>query len=450
MSGPVLNDFARTIRRAGVVGAGGAGFPSYVKAASKADTVIVNAAECEPLLHKDLELFLRHTEEVLDGLEALMRATGAAKGIVGVKAKHKVLVEKLEAAVKRRAGVAVLRLKDVYPAGDEYCLVYEATGRLIPPGGIPIQVGVVVNNVETLYNMSRAAQGPVVDTYFTVTGAVKKPVTVKVPIGTPYAEALKLAGGATVKEYAALDGGAMMGKVLTDFSKPATKTSGGLIVLPAAHPLIGRKGAPRTQDERVGKSVCDQCSLCTELCPRYLLGYKVEPHKVMRGLLFSKPDRKTWNQYALMCCECQLCTLYSCPENLAPGKVCVSAKRDLAEVKLGWKDSVLNTGAAPKAHPVREYRLAPIAQLIERLGLADYDAEAHLVDAEVRPARVRIPLKQHVGVPAAATVKVGRKVERGQTVGDVPEDALGVPVHASITGTVTAVDDCVEISAEAA
>lgn len=443
-----MNDFARTLRRAGVVGAGGAGFPAYVKAASKADTVVVNAAECEPLLHKDLELFLAKTEEVLDGLDLLMRAVGAAKGVVGVKGKHKALVAKLEEAVKRRPGVSVLKLKDVYPAGDEYCLVYEATGRLIPPGGIPIQVGVVVNNVETLYNMSRAAEGPVVDTWFTVTGAVKKPVTVRVPVGTPYAEALRLAGGPTVKEYAALDGGAMMGKVLTDFSKPATKTSGGLIVLPLSHPLVQRKGAPRQVDERVGKSVCDQCSLCTELCPRYLLGYKVEPHKVMRGLLFSTPERKTWNQYALMCCECQLCTLYSCPENLAPGKVCVSAKRDLAEVKLGWKESPLNTGAAPKPHPVREYRLAPIAQLIERLGLSDYDSEAHLLDAEVRPARVRIPLKQHVGAAASATVRVGQRVRRGDVVGDVPEDALGAPVHASIDGTVTAVDDCVEISAE--
>lgn len=445
---PALNDFARALRRAGVVGAGGAGFPAYVKAASRADTVIVNAAECEPLLHKDLELFLRHTDAVLDGLDLLMASVGAKRGVVGVKGKHKVLVAKLEEAVTRRPGVEVRRLKDVYPAGDEYCLVYEATGRLIPPGGIPIQVGVVVNNVETLYNMSRAAREPVVDTYFTVAGAVKKPVTVKVPVGTPYSEAVRLAGGATVREYAALDGGAMMGKVLTDFTKPAVKTSGGLIVLPTSHPLIARKGAPRAQDERVGKSVCDQCSLCTELCPRYLLGYKIEPHKVMRGLLFSKPDRKTWNEYALLCCECQLCTLYSCPENLAPGKVCQSAKQDLAEVKLSWKDAALNTGAPPKVHPVREYRLAPIAQLIDRLGLADYDVDAHLADAEVRPARVRIPLKQHVGVPATATVTVGRRVSRGELVGDLPEDALGAPVHASVTGTVTAVDDCVEITAE--
>ncbi|MFI5350792.1 MAG: 4Fe-4S dicluster domain-containing protein [Elusimicrobiota bacterium] len=443
-----LNEFARLIREAGVVGAGGAGFPSYVKAASKADTVIVNGAECEPLLQKDQELMARHTDEFLDGLVRLMRSTGASRGVVAVKEKHHELLAQLAAAVKDMPGVEVFKLRDVYPAGDEYCLVYEVTGRLIPPGGIPLAVGVVVNNVETLLNMSRAAKTPVVDTYFTVAGAVRKPCTVKVPIGTSYAEALALAGGAAVADYGALDGGAMMGRVLTDFSKPATKTSGGLIVLPKSHPLIQRKGAERAQDERVGKSACDQCSLCTELCPRYLLGYDIQPHKVMRGLLFSKADRKTWNEWALLCCECQLCTLYSCPENLAPGKVCSSAKRDLAEVKIGWKESKLNTGKAPKAHPVREYRLVPTKQLVQRLGLTDYEADAPLLEDDHAPARVSIPLKQHVGAPATPLVKSGQRVRRGEKIGDVPEGTLGVPVHASIDGVVGSVTDCVEIVSE--
>ena len=443
-----LSEFARRLREAGVVGAGGAGFPSYVKAASRADTVIVNGAECEPLLHKDEQLMEHHADEMLDGLSRLMASAGAARGVIAVKEKHPELIAKLEKAVKGLPGVEVKKLRDVYPAGDEYCLVYEVTGRLIPPGGIPIQVGAVVNNVETVINMSRAASGPVVDTYFTVAGAVRTPLTVKVPVGTSYAEALALAGGATTPEYGALDGGAMMGKVLSDFSKPATKTSGGLIVLPRTHALIQRKGADRAQDERVGKSACDQCSLCTELCPRYLLGYDIQPHKVMRGLLFSQADRKTWNEWALLCCECQLCTLYSCPENLAPGKVCQSAKRDLAEVKIGWKESRLNVGRAPKAHPVREYRLVPTKQLIARLGLAGYVAEAPLLDGDYRPARVSIPLKQHVGAPATAVVKTGQRVRRGEKLGDVPEGALGVPVHASIDGVVGAVTDAVEILAE--
>lgn len=442
---PALNEFAQRIRQAGVVGAGGAGFPAYVKAASKAETVIVNGAECEPLLQKDQEILEHFTAEVLEGVRLLMRSTGASRGVLAVKEKHKKLLSKLDEAVKGDKALAVKRLGDYYPAGDEYCLVYEVTGKLIPPGGIPIQVGAVVNNVETLLNMARSDKAPVTDTYLTVTGAVRKPCSLKLPVGVSMAEAVELAGGASVRDYAALDGGAMMGRVVTDFSQPLTKTSGGLIVLPRTHALILRKGAGRPVDERIGKSACDQCSLCTELCPRYLLGYSIQPHKVMRGLLFSPPDRKTWSQWALLCCECQLCTLYSCPENLAPGKVCVSAKGDLAGQKVSWKNSDLNAGQAPRVHPVRDFRMTPVKRLMHRLGLDEYKADAPLSLEEYRPERVRIPLKQHVGVPAKAVVKPGERVERGQVLGEVPEDQLGVPVHASIAGTVASVGDCVEI-----
>ncbi|MFA6028525.1 MAG: 4Fe-4S dicluster domain-containing protein [Elusimicrobiota bacterium] len=438
-------EFARRIRRAGVVGAGGAGFPSYVKASGAADTAVVNGAECEPLLQKDQELLARHGDEVLTGLELLMRAVGAKAGIVAVKEKHAALVAKLEAAVKGRPGISVKRLGDFYPAGDEFTLVHEATGRLIPPGGLPGQVGVVVNNVETLYNMARADRSPVTDTFLTVTGAVKKPCTLRLPVGTAMSEALALAGGPTVRDPAVLDGGAMMGRVETDFSKPLTKTSAGLIVLPAAHPLVRRKGAPRSTDDRVGKSACDQCSLCTELCPRYLLGYDVQPHRVMRGLLFSRGDRKTWNPWALLCCECQLCTLYSCPEGLAPGKVCGSAKRDLAEQKVAWKGSALDAGRPVRRHSMYAFRKTPVSQLMKRLGLCDYKADAPLLETPFEPASVRILLKQHVGVPAVPTVKVGDRVERGAVIGEVPEEKLGVPVHASVSGVVGVVGDYVEI-----
>jgi len=239
-----LNEFASRIRRAGVVGAGGAGFPSYVKASSKAGTVIVNGAECEPLLQKDQEILEHFTDEVLEGLRLLMRSTGASRGVLAVKEKHRKLIDKLEAAVKGEKALSVKRLGDYYPAGDEYCLVYEVTGKLIPPGGIPIQVGAVVNNVETLLNMARADKTPVTHTFLTVTGAVKKPCSLRLPLGTSMSEAVNLAGGATVKDPAAMDGGAMMGRVVTDFSQPLTKTSGGLIVLPRSHALGSSRISP--------------------------------------------------------------------------------------------------------------------------------------------------------------------------------------------------------------
>ena len=167
----------------------------------------------------------------------------------------------------------------------------------------------------------------------------------------------------------------------------------------------------------------------------------------MRGLLFSAADRKSWSQWALLCCECKLCSLYSCPEQLNPGDICGYAKGDLAGEKIGWKSSPLNRGQSPRVHPIRPWRRIPVAALKSRLGLEDYEAEAPLRREPYAPKRVRIPLKQHVGVPAKPTVTVGQSVTRGDMVGDVPEEALGVPVHASISGKVTVVQDFVEITA---
>ncbi|MCX5788032.1 MAG: 4Fe-4S dicluster domain-containing protein [Elusimicrobia bacterium] len=440
-------DLARRIRRAGVVGAGGAGFPTYVKASSPAETVIVNAAECEPLLQKDQEILAHFAPDVIGGLELLMEATGAAKGVIGIKKKHGELVEHLSRALKGKPALSLKLLEDYYPAGDEFCLVYEVTGRLVPQGGIPIQAGVVVNNVETLYNIARAEKTPVVDTFLTVTGAVKSPCTLRLPVGVSIAEAVALAGGPKAKDCVALDGGAMMGKVVSDLSQPLTKTSGGLILLPKEHPLIRRKNAGRASFDRAGKSTCDQCSLCTELCPRYLLGYDVQPHKVMRGLLFSTADRKSWSQWALLCCECKLCSLFSCPESLNPGDICVFAKGDLSREKVSWKNSPLNRNRPPRAHPIRPWRKVPVSQLKARLGLADYEADAPLKEEAYAPKCVRIPLKQHVGVPARPVVAVGQDVRRGDVIGDVAEAELGVPVHASIDGRVSRIEDFIEIQA---
>ena len=145
-------EFSRNLRAAGVVGAGGAGFPSYVKAQGRAEFVLVNAAECEPLLKKDQKILEYFPEKVFDGLELLMRAAGAKQGILGIKKKHEKIIPRLEAIAKGRKNISVLKLGDYYPAGDEQCLVFEATGRVVPPGGIPLEVGCVVSNVETLYN----------------------------------------------------------------------------------------------------------------------------------------------------------------------------------------------------------------------------------------------------------------------------------------------------------
>jgi Na+-translocating ferredoxin:NAD+ oxidoreductase RnfC subunit len=440
-----MNDFTREfsarLRAAGVVGAGGAGFPTYIKAQSRAEYVLVNAAECEPLLKKDRILLEYYPEKVISGLELMMRSTGASSGVIGIKKKHEKIIKRLDSIARTRKNISVAPLGDYYPAGDEHCLVCDITGRVVPMGGIPIEVGCVVCNVETLYNAALSDKQPVTEKYITVTGAVGRPCTVKVPVGITYAEAVEIAGGLKIRYAAGIDGGPMMGKVITDFGALVNKSSGGIIVLPRDHPLIVKKAQARPVFSRLGRSACDQCSFCTELCPRYLLGHTLQPHRAMRSLMFAGGGRKLYSEYALLCCECSLCSLYSCPENLNPREVCVASKADLLEINSGFKNSALSKGGPAAPHPVREERKVPVSRLIKRLGLADYNTDAPYLEHDYKPERVRISLSQHTGVPCSPKVSAGDRVRKGEMVGNVPADKLGTPVHASIDGRISRVNE---------
>jgi Na+-translocating ferredoxin:NAD+ oxidoreductase RnfC subunit len=435
------------VRRAGVVGAGGGGFPAHVKLGARVEYLIANGAECEPLMHKDAELMAHAASQVVEGMEAAMGACGAARGIVGIKAKHAEAVAAFERVLPGRP-VELHLLGDFYPTGDEFVLVHETTGRLIPPGGLPHQVGALVQNVETLYNIAAARRGrPVTRKFLTVAGAVRRPFSAAVPVGISFRELLGLAGGATAEPCALLVGGAMMGRLTRNLDECVEKTTGGLIALPGDHALVRRKERPEASMHRIGKSACDQCSYCTELCPRYLLGYQVEPHKVMRSLGFTLAGEDFWNKAGLLCCECSLCTLYACPEDLYPREACQQAKRQLRLKGLLDQARAAVAAGPPQPHPLHESRRIPLKQLIQRLGLREYDAPAPLAEPSYAPARVRLALVQHAGAPAQPVVEVGAQVEEGQLVAQVPEGALGAPLHASIRGRVRAVSPHLEIEA---
>ncbi len=424
----------------GVVGAGGAGFPSHVKFRAKADTIILNAAECEPLLHKDKELLRAYPDEVIDGLSQAGRLVGAQDAVIGVKGKYHDVVEMLRP--KLPPGMRIVELADSYPTGDEFILVYDVTKRIIPPGKIPLAVGVVVTNVETALNVARAR--PVTEKFLTVAGAVAEPVTVRVPVGATFREVIGMAGGPIVDDPVALVGGVMMGRLCTDFRDVVTKTTGGLIVLPRDHRLAGRYmiSADWKATSRIGASACDQCSFCTEFCPRYLLGHPIEPHKAMRSLCYSMVGEANVIG-TLFCCECNLCTMMACPEDLDPSKVCVQNKRRLMSEGRKWE--VEAVAVRPELH--LDNRRVPIGRLIRKLGLSEYRNKGPLLEASLVTRRVKLPLKQHVGAPAAATVKVGDAVKAGDVVGKPADGQLGAFVHASISGRVSQVTDAVVIEA---
>jgi Na+-translocating ferredoxin:NAD+ oxidoreductase RnfC subunit len=425
------------IEELGIVGAGGGGFPTAVKFQTQVSVVIANAAECEPLLHKDKELLLHASEPFLRGMRMAMELVGAREGVVGIKEKYHEIIEMLERVAP--AGIRVQALPDCYPAGDEFLLVHMVTARVIPPGGLPKDVDAVVSNVETLVNM--AVDRPVTHKYLTVAGAVQTPVTLRVPVGITIGEVIEAAGGATVNDFGVLLGGVMMAKPAASLDVPVTKTTGGIVVLPATHSLIRRHNAPWLQVKRIGHSACDQCRFCTEFCPRFLLGHPIEPHRAMQSLLFNTGSDAA--VATLYCCECNLCTMFACPEDLDPKTVCVQNKPVARERGLTFKGD-------PKSiepHPMAEFRRVPMRRLIARLGLGEFQNEGPLVDHAFAPRKVRILLRQHAGAPAVAAVKTGDRVREGDLLAAPPQGKMGARVHASIDGVATVENDAVVIEA---
>jgi Na+-translocating ferredoxin:NAD+ oxidoreductase RnfC subunit len=300
-------------------------------------------------------------------------------------------------------------------------------------------VDCVVANVETLINM--ALDRPVTHKYLTVAGAVATPVTLRCPVGITIGEAIEAAGGPTVDDFGVLLGGVMMARPAATLDVPVTKTTGGIIVLPATHSLILRHNAPVQQIRRIGRSACDQCRFCTEFCPRYLLGHPIQPHRAMQSLGFETgADAMVATLY---CCECNLCTMFACPEDLDPKSVCVQAKPLARERGLTFKGSPESI----TPHPMAEYRRVPMRRLIAKLGLGEFNNVGPLVDYPFTPRSVRVLLKQHAGVPSIAVVKSGDRVRVGDLLASPPEGKLGARIHASIDGVCKLEDDAVVIEA---
>ncbi len=423
------------VRAAGVVGAGGAGFPTHVKLQAQVEIFLVNAAECEPMLKVDQQLMAQQAARLVRGVLYGMRATGATEGIIALKEKYHAAIEALTPLLPGQIRLHIL--PDVYPAGDEVITIWLATGRRVPPAALPVSVGVVVNNVQTVLNIARAVeqQYPVTRRTLTVNGAVRHPLTVTVPLGMPLREVLALAGGATVDKPGFINGGPMMGGLIPSIDAPVTKTTGGLLVLPESHPLIQR----RLQDDRtvltIARTVCEQCRLCTDLCPRHLIGHELSPHLLVRAVNYQNVATPQTLLSALTCSECNVCESVACPVGISPMRVNRLLKRELRASGARY------TGPLREADEMARYRLTPVKRLISKLGLREWYQDAPMIQSDIAPSRVELLLRQHIGAPAVPCVKAGDRVSRGQCIADIPPEALGAPLHASIDGVVASVTD---------
>ncbi len=437
-----MKELSSILQQSGIVGAGGAGFPTYAKLDERAETIILNCAECEPLLRLHRQLLEKYAREIVETFYMIGRTVGAKDIVIGIKKAYKKTIEALNACIGDYEGVRLGLLDEVYPAGDEVVLIYEVTGKVVRPGGLPIESGVAVFNVETVYNVYRAvkAQTPVVDKLVSVVAEVKHPVTVRVPIGCTLEEVVSMAGGSTVRNPVYFVGGPMMGNIGIG-SQPVTKTTNAILVLPEDHLIIQKKNRKASIDLKRAAASCCQCTMCTDLCPRNRLGHPIEPHKFMRAATCKDMQETEVFLNTMFCSSCGLCEMYSCMQSLSPRSL-------MADYKAGLRANGIRPpqGVEPKpVGPEREYRKVPMERLMARLDLTQYDKEAPLQDEKADVKRVRILLGQHIGAPASPIVKPQDMVEAGQMIAE-PGKGLSVGIHASITSRITEVSDkCIVI-----
>ncbi|MDR1393872.1 MAG: 4Fe-4S dicluster domain-containing protein [Bifidobacteriaceae bacterium] len=426
---------------AGVIGAGGAGFPTHHKLTRPVQWLIANGAECEPLVASGRYNMRHSADQIVAGLEAVRQAVGRPRCVIATKAKYGSETEALRSAISQAGVPAEIRpLEDFYPVGDEHVLVYEITGLTVPPGGLPLDLGVVVLNVTTLMNIHQATMSqPVTRHLATVTGSVAAPCLVDAPVGATGDDLIRAAGGATVSAWAAIQGGPMMGRVHSaaaikqvDFGK----ADSALIVLPASHRLVGFYDQPYEAQLADAKTACIQCARCTDLCPRFLIGQRIRPHRVVRAVNRGGDSADLVD--ALACGQCGLCELFACPQGVAPRQISRQVKQQLRAAGRSLTDVRVRSAQTTD----RQNRRVWQSQLIERLDLADYPTALDKV-VRLDPDQVIIRLSQGVGSAARPEVKSGDQVKVGDLIGWVDQSEAGALVHASIDGRVSQVTPAV-------
>ena len=431
-----IDELKSIARENGVVGAGGAGFPAYAKMTDKADTVILNCVECEPLLKLHRQLLAAHTEEIIGMLDEVREAFGAKEAVVGIKSEYVTTIKAVEAVLGKFPKVRICALKAAYPMGDEVVLIYEATGRVIKPGGLPIDENVVVYNVETMYNLYEAAYNntPVSSKLVSIVGEIDNPVTVRVPLGTTVKDTIAMAGKPTCKDPAYVMGGPMMGRLGTD-DTVITKTTNAIIILPSDHKLVAKMNKNLSIEKKRASSSCCQCRTCTDLCSRHALGHPIEPHKLMRAVANNDTSDLSVFTNSAYCSGCGICENYACPQGLSPKSI-------IQEFKAGLRGAGIKIEKLEPA-PVeadRDYRKLPVHRLAARLGLEKYDKAAPFNDDTQVSKVVKIPVSMHIGAPAMPIVSKGDVVSAGQKIAEARE-GLSVAIHCSIDGVVDKVTE---------
>lgn len=289
------------VKEAGIVGMGGAGFPTHIKLSpknpEKIDYVIVNCAECEPYLTSDYRRMIEKPEKLVEGLKIILRLFENARGILAVEDNKADCIKLLRKLTEKEENISVLALKTKYPQGSERHLIYATTGRAINSTMLPADVGCIVNNVDTVVAVYHAVKEgkPVMHRVVTVTGdCIKVPCNLMVPIGANYGELIEEAGGFVKEPVKMVSGGPMMGFALFDVNVPVTKASSALLCL------------SKDEVSEAKQTACINCGRCVEVCPGRVLPSRL-------AVLAERGEKEAFEKLnGMECCECGCCS-YICP-----------------------------------------------------------------------------------------------------------------------------------------
>lgn len=317
------DEIREIIKEAGIVGLGGAAFPTHIKLTppneEKIEYVIINGAECEPYLTSDYRLMIEEPERIIDGLKILLRLFSNAKGVIAIENNKPDAIEKIRTLLKEESNIEVCGLPTKYPQGGERPLVYAVTGRKLHYNVFPYQVGCIVNNVSTTYaiHMAVAESTPLINRFVTVTGdAIQTPSNFNVRTGTLLSELVEEAGGFVAQPEKMISGGPLMGDALFSLETPVSKKSSSILAY------------VKDESEKHETSHCIRCGRCVQVCPSRVIPQKMYEYSVQEDYeAFVKFD-------GMECCECGCCA-YICPAKLRLTQSFRQAKKEVWARHLG-------------------------------------------------------------------------------------------------------------------
>ena len=370
-----------------------------------------------------------------------MESTGAKRAVIAIKSCDEDIVESFRKLLKKESFIDLYLLEDYYPVGDEHLLVYEVTRKVVPQGGDPLDIGIVVDNALGFAQVYQGVHGkPVTERPVTITGEVERPQVVWVPIGTPYEEVIKLAGGIKLnpKDVVILDGGPMKGKVISQLQEGIGKTTTAVLVLPKCHIVSKVKQKTLSQMVKENQGVSGESSKVADLCPRYQLGHDIYPDRAFMNIHFPESLRPSDVESSFLCNGCSLCDyMGSDVSTFSPRLVYQGLRKELKKrgVSAPQRRSDIKVREG-----IRNNRVST-AHLRKRINVDHYEQDKMFIGEKKLPEVVRIPLLKHKGSPARPVVFEGQPVRMGDVVAFSPPNELGTTCHASITGKVGEVNE---------